>query len=129
MKPKPVLGQTIYSLNVGNVARNMEQKLTPVVVKKVGRKYFTAGEPNGSWSDHEYHIDTWMERCCGSPTSWLYETEQEWLDKKEKQEAIDFVKDRCNHWVIRDIPLEKLRAIQSIKAFFKAELPVIPVIA
>ena len=40
MKTKPVVGQVLYSLNVGNAARNCGQVLTPVTVVSVGRKYF-----------------------------------------------------------------------------------------
>ena len=34
------VGQTVYSLNVGNAARRCEQVLTERTVTKVGRKYF-----------------------------------------------------------------------------------------
>lgn len=47
-KPTPQVGQTLYSLNIGNAARNCEQKLKPVIVRKVGRKYF---ECSTKWLD------------------------------------------------------------------------------
>ncbi len=40
---KPTVGETLYSLNIGNATRGKVQKLTPVKVLKVGRKYFTTG--------------------------------------------------------------------------------------
>ncbi len=54
---KPAVGQVLYSLNVGNAARGRERVLTPVVVIKVGRKYFTC-RPEGkdSWADVQYHL-------------------------------------------------------------------------
>lgn len=59
-RKKPEVGQVVYSLNVGNAARNREQVLTPLKVTKVGRKYFTALEDG--YPDHlsvQFHIDSW----------------------------------------------------------------------
>lgn len=80
MNEKPKVGQTLYSLNVGNSARNCEQVLTPVIVTKVGRKYFTAGE---GWRETQYHLDTWQEKSEYSAKSCLYKTPQDWEDSKE----------------------------------------------
>ena len=41
MKPKPTLGQKVFSLNIGNNARHVPQVLSPATVSKVGRKYFS----------------------------------------------------------------------------------------
>jgi hypothetical protein len=61
MSEKPTVGQKLYSLNVGNAARNREQELTPVIVTKV------------DWSEKtDYTTDT-----C------LYESPQQWEDYKE----------------------------------------------
>lgn len=81
---KPTVGQTLYSLNVGNAARGREQKLTPVVVTKIGRKYFTAiKDPDGFPIERPYRLDTWMENSNYAANEKLYETEQEWKDEKE----------------------------------------------
>ena len=81
-KQKPVVGQKLLSLNVGNAARNTEQKLTPVIVTKVGRKYFTAQREGWNFGT-VYHLEDWTEKTEYSSNSCLYETEQEWIDDKK----------------------------------------------
>ena len=81
---KPVVGQILYSLNIGNAARNREKSLTPVIVKKVGRKYFTCGQDG--WPEHcdtQYYIDDWREKTIYSANSTLYENAQDYRDEKE----------------------------------------------
>lgn len=60
---KPKVGQRFYSLNVSNVTRNRKQKLTPVTVIKVGRKYFTCRhDVHGiGYKDTIYYIDSRRE--------------------------------------------------------------------
>lgn len=83
MKPKPKVGDKLFSLNVGNAARRCEQKLTPVTVTRVGRKYFTC-ETDDRWKfKAEYHLDTWSERTEYIANSCLYESEQEWNDESD----------------------------------------------
>ena len=108
----PKVGQTVYSLNVGNAARHNEQVLTPVVVTKVGRKYFTVGE---GWRATQFHISDWSEKTEYSPCAALYESEQEWLDEKESGDlcreiarAFEYGKNS------RDLPLSSLREIGKI---------------
>ena len=82
---KPILHETLYSLNVGNAARRVEQVLTEVVVVKVGRKYFTTSPKDSvrAWQEEIYHIDTWREKTDYSANSRLYESEQEYRDEQE----------------------------------------------
>ena len=84
MKRKPIVGERLYTLNIGNNARQIAQILTPVTVAKVGRKYFTVIRV-GEWPlATEFRIDDWLERPSGySANHALYETEQEWADEKE----------------------------------------------
>ena len=77
---KPEVGETLFSLNIGNAARTREQVLTPVVVAKVGRKYFTVGE---GWKETKYRLSDWRQVTDYSPDSCLYESEQEFEDEKE----------------------------------------------
>ena len=91
MKRKPILGETLYSLNVGNSARHCPQILNPVEVVKVGRKYFSTKLPGYSWVT-EYHVDTWKERTNYSVNSELYESEQEWLDESEARSILKTIK-------------------------------------
>lgn len=48
MKRKPQIGETLYGLNIGNASRRgVEQKLTPMVVTAVGRKFFNLKKKDG----------------------------------------------------------------------------------
>jgi len=116
-RTKPVVGQTLYSLNVGNAARNCETELTPVVVTKVGRKYFdvSAKDNRGTYRLGTYYIEAWKERTNYSTNSRLYESEQEWLDEREVHklcrkayEAFEYGHNRKN------LSLETLRAINKL---------------
>lgn len=91
MKNKPKVGQTLYSLNIGNAARGREQKLAEVEVIKVGRKYFTCS-PVGDghvWEETRYHIDSWQEKAEYLADSRLYETPQEWKGEKEAKKICE----------------------------------------
>ena len=116
-RTKPVVGQTLYSLNVGNAARNCETKLTPVVVTKVGRKYFyTHDESRGDTFGHmTYNVVDWREKTNYSAHSKLYESKQTWLDEREAHklcrkvhEAFEYGHNRKN------LSLETLRAIDKL---------------
>ena len=77
---KPEVGETLFSLNIGNAARNSEQVWTPVGVAKGGRKYFTVGE---GFNGVKYRLSDWRQVTDYSPDSCLYESEQEFEDEKE----------------------------------------------
>jgi hypothetical protein len=120
MKRKPIVGETLYSLNVGNAARYTEKKLTPVTVISVGGKYFTC-QPVGStgkWSETKYHLDSWGEAADFMVESWLYETEQEWLDEKEAMMIRSEIRAKL-HTILNgngrcQLSLDQLRRIQAI---------------
>lgn len=115
MRNKLKVGQRLYSLNVGNDARNGEQKLTPVVVKKLGRKYFTVGIEGKSYLDEQCYLDTWDEKSIYSSTFILYETEQEWRDEEEAEEILADIRSKFGHRVgWRNFPLSALREIAAI---------------
>ena len=77
---KPVLGETLYSLNIGNAARGTTQELTPVTVSKVGRKNFTVGE---GWQRKQFRLSDWSQKTNYSADYRLYESPQAWEDQKE----------------------------------------------
>lgn len=79
----PKVGDTLFSLNIGNAARNRVQRLTPVVVKKVGRMYFYAGKEGLKASDRKYSIDDWSQVSEYMADSKLYATAKEWLNEDE----------------------------------------------
>ena len=87
-RPKLHVGSRLFRLNVGNNARHVPQVLTPVVVTKVGRKYFTvAREGNDQpWPFESKHLsECWTEETGGyTPNYALYESEQEWADQEEQ---------------------------------------------
>ena len=115
-KPKPVVGQTLYSLNIGNAARRHEQKLTPTIVRKVGRKYFSCSPldfPN--WVT-EYALDTWREKTQFCQNSALYADSREWEEEKEKSDILSYLRktfDWSGH-ASHNITLDQLRAIKKI---------------
>jgi hypothetical protein len=108
MKRKPVVGEIIYALNVGNNARYNKQVLRPVTVTKVGRKFFTC-EGIG-----EFALEDWSEKSNYTAAWELYESEQDYADHLE----------HCGIWrELRDIfggyrkcnaNLEQLREIKRI---------------
>ena len=90
---RPEVGQTVYSLNVGNAARRAEQELTPYVVSKVGRKYFYAG-PEGcsDWALLKYEIETWLETTEYSVTSRLFPSTEEYQRDRRREEILSEIK-------------------------------------
>ncbi len=114
MKRKPILGETLYSLNIGNAFRHgVKQKLTPMVVVSVGRKYFSL-----KYEDYipiEFHIDTWRQKTEFCENHKLYESEQEWLDEKESDEIAQKIWKTFEYGRnTKNIPLPDLRTINEI---------------
>lgn len=114
-RPKPTLGQTLYRLNVGNNARQCPQVLTPVVVSKVGRKYFTVRKEGQYALESTHHVDGWYERTEYSANYALYESEQAWEDEEEARilcgrigEVFHYGHNKAN------LTLASLRTIMSI---------------
>ncbi len=83
-KKKPVVGQIVYSLNIGNAARRRPQELTEFIVKKVGRVYFTAGLKDRDWGNHQYYIDGWKEKYDSCANSELFETPEAYEAEKKR---------------------------------------------
>ncbi len=114
---KPEVNQQLFSLNIGNAARNRDQVLTPVVVTKVGRKYFTTrnADDDIGYSDTQYHIDGWCEKSDYAPNSCLYVNRQEWEDEKESStiaaQIYEYFEYRQNR---KGLSLDQLREIAAI---------------
>lgn len=115
---KPEVGQIVWSLNVGNAAKNKaEQKLTPYKVIMVGRKYFKIrkeGDDCG-YSDTLFHLDGWREKTDYLPSHQLFISEQQYFDEKEKHEICELI---SSSFSTRGdglkFSLEKLRKIREI---------------
>ena len=117
MKPKPKIGQIIYSLNIGNAAFRRPPKLTPYVVTKVGRKYFTirARYDKTDHTDTRFHLENWQEVTNYSASHRLFETKEEYENNLAEQticaELYDsFLYGRNN----RRLPLSTLRKLMAI---------------
>jgi hypothetical protein len=118
-KRKPIVGETLYSLNVGNAARKgVPQVLTPVKVVSVGLKLFRCRPEDNldsEWCEVAYRLEDWREHSEYSATFVLYQTEQERLDEVESftlskkiGEAFEWGRNKAN------LSIERLRRISSI---------------
>ena len=120
MKRKPTIGETLYSLNVGNAARNTPQVLTPLKVTKVGRRYFTLSE---GWRDVQFHLSDWVEKSDYTPSHRIYETEQSYKDEKEEREISNRIYRAFEYGSnTHKIPLPKLREIDQMLTVAPSEL-------
>lgn len=116
-KSKPFVGQVIYSLNVGNASRNVEQKLTPFVVTKIGNKYFTAKKCNDEIGDSstQYFIDSWAEKTEYVTNSCLYSSKQEYIEEEEIHQICIMINEIFQYGRnSRNLSLESLRKIKQI---------------
>jgi len=113
-KPIPVVGQTLYRLNAGNLARNRKQQLAPCKVVAVGRKYFTVDVGINSKHEVQFHLDTWREKTQYCSDYALYETEKEWMELNEHQEIVNIIREKFQYSICTGIPLESLRKIKQL---------------
>lgn len=113
------VGDTLYSLNVGDAARGSGQKLTRMTVAKVGRKYFWLaptkeyrGANTSKYWLTKFSLEDWSEVSDYVPDHYLFTTPQEWEDAKEEAalcreiaNAFEYGRNRLN------LPLVSLRLI------------------
>lgn len=114
---KPIVGQVLYSLNIGNAARKCEQKLTPMVVTRVGRKrFYCAPQEYPGQRETAFFLDDWSHDNRGyCQDHQLYETEQDWLDSKERGDLTKFISKSFEYGHNpMGVSLENLRAIRAI---------------
>jgi hypothetical protein len=117
-KGKPKVGDKVWSLAVGNAARNLTKpRLTEYTVFKVGRKYFTAGESEDHWRLAQYEISNWRQKTDYSPQSVLYPSKQAYTDERLCRDiAVDISRyfDRHNGGVASRFSLDSLQKIAVI---------------
>ena len=121
MNQKPVVGQRLFALNVGNSARTAPQVLVPVTVVSVGRKYFTVKRDDLSWWECKFYVDSWREVSNYSANYALYATEQEWKDEKESIELWKAIRPTLDTYT-PSIPLDAIRKIKAILDGLKSGL-------
>lgn len=116
MKRKPKVGDTLFDLNVGNAAgRGRPQVLTPVIVIKVGKKYFTCAPRDGGYRpETTYRIEDWVENTSHCKGHHLYETEQEWEDEREAAAIRCQLREIFNAFGPCRLSLEILRAMKAL---------------
>jgi len=109
---KPVVGEQLFALEIGNRVKRTEQKLSPIIVKKVGHKYFVCGEKDSNWRDTQFHLDTWAQKTEYSANISLYESEQAWEDEKEIAENCRIIWNAFEYGHNRNrVSLENLRKV------------------
>ena len=119
-RPIPIVGQTLYDLNVGNAARRRPQTLTPVTVVSVGRKYFKcviAGNETSRWAQTEYHLDDWTEHTDHCVDHCLYATKEEWTNQAQCQLVLESIEKEVRGYgqnKLRTRTLEQLERILAI---------------
>lgn len=116
MKANPSVGQIVYALNLRSVSRNMEQKLTPMIVTRVGYKFFHCVERDNQKGKHiPFCIENWKQVTDYTETYRLYETEQEWFDNCEVAKLCNFIRQSFEYGGnTKKLPIESLRAIRDI---------------
>ena len=100
MKHKPTVGQQMFALIINSNARHREQKLRPVRVMSVGRKYFKALPDEYADRPHfavEYHIEDGFEKTDYTSGWRVYETEKEYEDEKEFNRLHDSLRETFNY--------------------------------
>ncbi len=114
---KPYVGQTVYSLNIGNAARNREQVLTEYRVVGVGRKYFTIQrhDSTGNIGKIQFTINDWRQNTNYCEDHCLYTSRQDYEDEKESNDICRQLGDafKYSHNNLK-IGLDRLRKIAKI---------------
>lgn len=110
MKPKPTVGQKLFSLN--HRYRRKDENLTPAIVTSIGRKYFLC--EIGGAKDVQFRLENWKQVTEYQATHLLYETEQEWLDEKERSVINTEIKAAFSHYGGPKYSLDALRRIKAI---------------
>ncbi len=100
-RPKPIVGNRLFCLNIGNLARSRPQALSPVFITSVGRKFFVA-------AGVKYRLSNWSEETSFCQDHKLYETEQEWQDEVEAERLTRDLRDRLAYGKSA-VPLYDLR--------------------
>lgn len=90
------------------------QKLTPVIVLSVGKKYFTCAPSDMPNCETQFHLDDWRQKTDYCQDQKLYSSEQEWEDEEEKEAICHEIWKAFEYGSNRNgLPLEALRRIKA----------------
>ena len=124
MKKKPVVGQIIYEKPCGyRFRQHGNVGINEFVVKKVGRKYFYAGDKNGStYNDGKYLIESWEQSSYyGSVNSILYESKKEYDDENESYSIYSRIRKIFSGYTCPKISLSELRELWKVLGKYDKE--------
>ena len=110
--PKPIVGDTLYLVDVGNRARSGRGKQRHCTVAKVGRKYFTVEYYSGAYLfEVQLRLDTWQENTNYSADYQAYPDMQAWRDEQEQQRWLELFGVTFSHFSSagREFSLQQLR--------------------
>jgi hypothetical protein len=107
------VGQQIYILNIGNMARSRKQELKPAEITKTGRKYFSA-RIDGGYQDTEFHIDGLLQKTHYSANYKAYLKASDWEEEKERNEIVTSLRKLFQYGQAESVSIEDLRAINEI---------------
>jgi hypothetical protein len=113
---KPTVGQKVFMLNIGNNTHRTPSVLKPAIVKKVGREYFYAVMEEYESSDHmqvKFRISDGLHHSNFSPGYRIIESEQAWLDEREKEELHSLCKRQFDAYRAT-LDLDTLRKIKAL---------------
>lgn len=114
---KPTVGQTLWMLNVGNAARRDPQALTPVVVEKVGRKWFTVNikGSRSRYDSERFSLDGWEQDNGGHVVNYtLYTCPNDWQMEQEAKNLWNRIRAVTDHYTRPRLSLTCLRGIVAL---------------
>jgi len=107
VRSKPKVGQVVYELDIKT------KGIIPVIVKKVGHKYFSCGTEDCDYNI-QYCIDTWNEDTRFSQSTRLYDSLKEYEDDVEYDIVLRYVRGVFGGFTTVGLSLEQLRGIKQI---------------
>jgi hypothetical protein len=109
MSANPVVGQKLFMV----YSQNRTPKMADVIVKSVGRKYFSVWMDGVAWSETKFHLGSWTQKTQYSPDHALYLSRQEYEESKERVELIRQISEYFRYGSGAKISLDDLRMIAS----------------
>ena len=109
---KPIVGQTLFLMPLGNQARR-SKKLQPVKVFSVGSKYFKVKNEQYGWVV-SFHIGNWREVTNYSANWQAFESEQEIIDLLQSAELYTKIRNAFSYGSSTKYTLAQLKQVAEI---------------